>query len=84
MRKQQVDHILGVMLESYEDVSDINVTVDKPFQVETAGELKPVSFDILGDQLTPFQTEIIALNMIRNDRKLTKALVTQGCLPLRK
>lgn len=82
MRKQQVDHILGVMLESYEDVSDINVTVDRPFQVETAGELKPVSLEILGDQLTPFQTEIIALNMMRNDRKLTKTLLTQGSCDL--
>ena len=82
MRKQQIDHILGFMLESYEDVSDINVTVDRPFQVETAGELKPVSLDILGDQLTPFQTEIVALNMMRNDRKLTKALLTQGSCDL--
>ncbi|UCG66377.1 MAG: PilT/PilU family type 4a pilus ATPase [Deltaproteobacteria bacterium] len=82
MRKQQVDHILGVMLESYEDVSDINVTVDRPFQVETAGELKPVSLEILGDQLTPFQTEIIALNMMRNDRKLTKTLLTEGSCDL--
>jgi twitching motility protein PilT len=82
MRKQQIDHILGMMLESHEDVSDINVTVDKPFQVETAGELKPVSFEILANQLTPFQSEIIALNMIKNDRKLTKTLLTQGSCDL--
>jgi twitching motility protein PilT len=78
MRKQQIDHILGVMLESHEDVSDINITVDKPFQVETAGELKSVPFEIQGNQLTPFQTEIIALNLLRNDRKLTKSLLSQG------
>lgn len=82
MRKQQIDHILGVMLESHEDVSDINITVDKPFQVETAGELKSVPFEINGNQLTPFQTEIIALNLLRNDRKLTKSLLSQGSCDL--
>jgi twitching motility protein PilT len=82
MRKQQIDHILGVLLESHEDVSDINITVDKPFQVETAGELKSVPFEIKGNQLTPFQTEIIALNLLRNDRKLTKSLFTQGSCDL--
>jgi len=43
MRKQQIDYILTTMLESHENVSDLNITVDKPFQVESAGELLPVS-----------------------------------------
>ena len=82
MRKQQIDHILGAMLESYENVSDLNITVDKPFQVESSGELKPVSLKPPVDRLTPFQAEIFALNMLNNDRRLTKTLLTEGSCDL--
>ena len=34
MRKQQIDNIFTTMLESQEGVSDLLMTVDKPFQVE--------------------------------------------------
>jgi len=82
MRKQQIDHILGAMLESYENVSDLNITVDKPFQVESSGELKPVSLKPPVGRLTPFQAETFALNLINNDRRLTKTLLTQGSCDL--
>ena len=82
MRKQHIDHILGAMLEAYEDVSDINITVDKPTQVESAGVLKPVSIKPPIDRLTPFQAEIFALNVINNDRRLTKTLLTEGSCDL--
>ncbi|RLB19373.1 MAG: twitching motility protein [Deltaproteobacteria bacterium] len=78
MRKQQIDYILTTMLESYEEVSDFNITVDKPFQVESFGELKPVSIEPPIDKITPFQAEIFALNLIGGDRRLTKTLLTQG------
>lgn len=78
MRKQELDHILGAMLESYEDVSDINITVDKPTQVESSGVLKPVSLRPSIDRLTPFQTEMFALNLLDSDRRLTKTLLTDG------
>jgi twitching motility protein PilT len=82
MRKQQIDHVLGAMLESYENVSDLNITVDKPFQVESSGELKPVSLRPPVGRLTPFQAEIFALNLINNDRRLTKTLLTEGSCDL--
>jgi len=82
MRKQQIDHILGAMLESYENVSDLNITVDKPFQVESSGELKPVSLKPPVGRLTPFQAETFALNLINNDRRLTKTLLTVGSCDL--
>jgi twitching motility protein PilT len=82
MRKQQIDHILGAMLESYENVSDLNITVDKPFQVESSGELKPVSLKPPVGRLTPFQAETFALNLINNDRRLTKTLLIEGSCDL--
>ena len=78
MRKQQIDYMLTTMLESHDNVSDLNITVDKPFQVESAGELLPVSLTPPIQQLTPFQTEILALNLINRDRRLTRALLSEG------
>jgi twitching motility protein PilT len=78
MRKQQVDYILTRMLESQEDVSDLNMTVGKPFQVESYGRLKPVDMIPPIEKITPFQTEILALNLINGDRRLTRTLLTEG------
>ncbi|SPD73528.1 Twitching motility protein [uncultured Desulfobacterium sp.] len=78
MRRQQIDYILATMLESYDKVSDFNITVDKPLQVETSGQLRPVSINPPIDRLTPFQAEIFALNLIQSDRRLTRNLLTEG------
>jgi twitching motility protein PilT len=82
MKKQQIELIIGKMLESHDDISDLNLTVDKPLQVGSSGELKPVYTEPRVDQLTPFQTEIFALNLIDNDRRLTKTLLTEGSCDL--
>ncbi len=78
MQLNELDYILTSMLESYEDVSDFNFTVGKPFQVETSGELMPVSLKPGVESLTPFQTEMLALNLINGDRRLTKSLLEEG------
>ncbi len=78
MKKQQIDNILTAMLESHDNVSDLNVTVDKPFQVEASGQLFPVSLNPPIDRLTPFQSEVFALNLINSDRRLTKILLSEG------
>jgi twitching motility protein PilT len=78
MRQQQIDHILSSMLKSHDNVSDLNMTVDKPFQVESSGQLVPVPLRPPIDRLTPFQTEIFALNLIGSDRRLTRTLLTEG------
>ncbi|HOK06964.1 MAG TPA: PilT/PilU family type 4a pilus ATPase [Syntrophales bacterium] len=78
MRKQEIDYILGRMLDAYGNVSDLNITVGKPFQVETSGELTGVPIDPPFEKLTPFQTEIFALNLINQDRRLTETLLREG------
>ncbi|EKD21936.1 MAG: hypothetical protein ACD_87C00255G0001, partial [uncultured bacterium] len=78
MRKQEIDHILGRMLDSNDNVSDLNITVGKPFQVESSGQLTGVEIDPPVEKLTPFQSEIFALNLINQDRRLTETLLTQG------
>ena len=78
MKRQQIDHILTAMLESHDNVSDLNFTVEKPLQVESSGQLAAVSLNPPINRLTPFQTEILALNLIGGDRRLTKGLLNTG------
>jgi twitching motility protein PilT len=78
MTKAELDYILGTMLDSKRDVSDLNITADKPLQVEASGELVSVAIDPPIDRLTPFQTETIALNIINRNRRLTEDLIKTG------
>lgn len=78
MRKPEIDDLLTGMLESHDNVSDLNITVDRPLQVESSGELTPVPVNPPIENLTPFQTEIFALNLINSDRRLSDMLVKQG------
>lgn len=78
MKKQEVDYILARMLDAYDNVSDLNITVGKPFQVESSGELVGVDIDPPFNELTPFQAEIFALNLINQDRRLTETLINEG------
>ena len=78
MRRKELDYILGTMLDSNNDVSDLNITVDKPLQVETSGQLAPVAIDPNVDKLTPFQTEMIALNLVGGSRRLSEDLLRTG------
>jgi twitching motility protein PilT len=78
MRKQEIDYILEKMLDSHENVSDLNITMGKPFQVESSGQLISVDMEPPVRSLTPFQTEIFALNLINQDRRLTEILLAQG------
>jgi twitching motility protein PilT len=82
MRKPEIDYILSKMLDSHNDVSDLNITVSRSFQVESSGELLPVEFEPLFKSLTPFQTEIFALNLISQDRRLTEHLLLHGSCDL--
>ena len=82
MKKQEVDHILTRMLDSHSNVSDLNLTVGKPLQVESAGELVPVDIKPEIKELTPFQTETFALNLISQDRRLTETLIKSGSCDL--
>ncbi len=78
MQQAQIDYILTKMLESHGNVSDLNITTGKPFQVESSGQLVPVNFAPNISELTPFQTESFALNLIQSDRRLTEILLRDG------
>jgi len=78
MTKAELDYILGTMLDSHKNVSDLNITADKPLQVESSGELVGVAIEPPVEKLTPFQTETIALNIMNRNRRLTEDLIKSG------
>jgi twitching motility protein PilT len=50
--------------------------------VESDGVLRPVSLEPSFNSLTPFQTEIFALNLINQDRRLTETFLEEGSCDL--
>ncbi len=82
MKKTEIDYWMTAMLDSHSNVSDLNITVGKVLQVESAGQLVPVQVTPPVDELTPFQTETFALNIIGNNKRLLKDLVETGSCDL--
>jgi twitching motility protein PilT len=78
LRRPELDHILNTMLDSQPEVSDLLFTVDRPLQVESFGELKPVTLDPPLDRLTPYQTECIALNIVGENQWHIQDLMRKG------
>lgn len=81
MKNFNLDAILEMLLKMSDRVSDLNFSVGRPPQVEIDGEL--ISMNIPGlSCLTPFQTETIALHLIKGDRELVKTLLSTGSVDL--
>jgi len=78
MRRNELDYILSTLLDAHKDVSDIIFAVDRPLQVEVSGQLVPVPVQPPIEKLTPFQTELIALNLISGSVRLMDDLVRTG------
>jgi len=78
MRRPELDYLLTTMLNSQPEVSDLLFTVDKPLQVESFGELKPVACEPIIERLTPFQTEMVALNLMGDNQWHISDLLRRG------
>ena len=91
MRRNELDYILNTMLsggdtmldsqtilDTKKDVSDLIFTVNKPLQVEHSGQLVPVLINPPIETLTPHQTEMIALNLVGGNQRLTEDLLRSG------
>ena len=82
MKQQEINYWIAAMLHKHERVSDLNVTVGKTLQVESNGVLVPVEVSPPVAALTPFQTEVFALNLINGNRRLLRDLITKGSCDL--
>jgi twitching motility protein PilT len=88
MRRPELDYILQTMLDcgsngdptrsASKEISDLNFTVRKPLQVEYSGQLVEVQCEPPVEELTPFQTEMIALNLLEGNNRLLLDLVRTG------
>ena len=77
----QLDSLLEYMLGVSPQVSDLNFSVGRAAQVEVNGVLQEVPIKGLR-RLSPYQTEQIALRLMRNDRHLIRKLLKQGSVDL--
>jgi len=82
MKQTEIDYWITSMLETYGNVSDLNITVGKPLQVETSGQLVPVPVEPPVEALSPFQAEVFALNLIGGNKRLLDDLVKHGSCDL--
>ncbi len=78
MRNLELDAILNAMLQSYDGISDLNFSVGRPLQVEAFGQLRAVQVEPPIESLTPYQTELIALNLMGSQRRLMDSLLADG------
>jgi twitching motility protein PilT len=81
MKNFNLDAILEAMLKMSDRVSDLNFSVGRPPQVEVDGQLAGVNFPGL-PRLTPYQTEMIVMYMLRGDKELTRTLLMNGSVDL--
>lgn len=82
MKQQEIDYWIASMLNKHERVSDLNITVGKTLQVESDGILIPVDVEPPVTELTPFQTEVFALNLIGPNQRLLRNLIIKGSCDL--
>ena len=82
MKQQEINYWITAMLQKHERVSDLNITVGKTLQVESDGVLVPVDVLPQVTQLTPFQTEVFALNLIGGNHRLLRDLIIKGSCDL--
>ena len=82
MKQPEINYWITAMLKKHDRVSDLNITVGKTLQVESDGQLVPVEVQPPVTELTPFQTEVFALNLVGGNRRLLRDLVTKGSCDL--
>ncbi len=64
MKQTEIDYWITSMLESYDNVSDLNITVGKTLQVESAGVLMPVAVAPPIKNLTPFKLKFLPSTLL--------------------
>jgi twitching motility protein PilT len=81
MNTAEINRILEFMLSYRENISDLNFSVGRAPQVEVTGSL--VSVPIVGlERMSPYQTEMIALHLMGQDREVMRKLIHTGSTDL--
>ena len=72
-----LDPLLETMLDAAPGISDLNLSVGRPPQVEVDGQLRPVPYAGI-ERLLPYQTELIAMRLLAGKRDLADKLRAHG------
>ncbi len=72
-----LDPLLETMLDAAPNISDLNLSVGRPPQVEVDGQLRSVAYAGL-ERLLPYHTELIAMRLVAGKRELADRLVKTG------
>jgi twitching motility protein PilT len=76
-----LDPLLETMLDYSPGISDLNLSVGRPPQVELDGQLKTVNYAGI-ERLLPYHTELIAMRLLAGKRDLADRLVKTGSADL--
>jgi len=76
-----LDPLLETMLDYSPGISDLNLSVGRPPQVELDGQLKTVPYAGL-ERLMPYHTELIAMRLMAGKRDLADRLIKSGSADL--
>ena len=76
-----LDPLLEAMLDAAPGISDLNLSVGRPPQVEVDGHLRSVDFVGI-ERLLPYQTELIAMRLVGGKRDLVDKLARTGAVDL--
>jgi twitching motility protein PilT len=76
-----LDPLLETMLDAAPKISDLNLSVGRPPQVEVDGQLRAVPYAGI-ERLLPYQTELIAMRLLAGKRDATDRLVRTGSTDL--
>ena len=76
-----LDPLLNAMLDTAPGISDLNLSVGRPPQVEIDGALRPVPYAGI-EKLMPYHTELIALRLLQGKRDVAERLLRTGSADL--
>jgi twitching motility protein PilT len=76
-----IDPLLNAMLDVGPNISDLNLSVGRPPQVEIDGQLHPVPFAGV-QRLLPYHTEQIVMRLLQGKRDLADKLLRTGSTDL--
>jgi twitching motility protein PilT len=76
-----LDPLLGTMLDQAPNISDLNLSVGRPPQVEIDGSLHSVPYAGV-ERLMPYHTELAVLRLLQGKRDLAEKLLRTGSTDL--
>ncbi len=81
MAYYDIDPLLNTMLDLAPNISDLNLSVGRPPQVEIDGKLHPMP-DSGVSRLLPYHTELITMRLLQGKRELAEKLLRTGSADL--